>query len=306
MAPGAKGWCGMEAAVERGQGEARNSESARGWEIQRLREQIRKLKGAPRRSASVLATGIPSVDALFPMGGLPMGTVVELWGEAASGRTSLALRALAAVGRQRGLSAYVDGPRELYPPAAEVLGVDLSRLLIVRAPTVRALRPVWTAVQLCRSGAFSCVVLDLTRTGVRLAAPEAKKLADAVFRSATLLLLLTPTEAPGGGMLRLATRPWGLQGLSVEIQRSSRGGMGQKALVPWAQLYEAGEPSYRYAAAWPTSEVTRGTELALWPQPHQAPFRRPKPGLERNGCGLYATRPGRDVSMPPLAPSLGL
>ena len=96
----------------------------------------------------------------------------------------------------------MDGPRELYPPAAPALGVDLQRLLIVRPKAPGQL--VWTAVQLLRSGAFACVVLDLTHTGRQAALAEGRKLQDAAQKGGTLLLLLTPPEAPADGMLRAA------------------------------------------------------------------------------------------------------
>src|SRR5215831_19295256 len=128
-----------------------------------LKQQIRKLQAAPRGNLAVLSTGIHALDQWLPARGLPLGQVTELWGEAASGRTSLALRVLGMTARSHRLGAYVDGPGELYPPAAAALNVDLTRILLVRPKAPGQL--VWTAVQLARSGAFACVVLDLTHTG---------------------------------------------------------------------------------------------------------------------------------------------
>lgn len=268
--------------------------------VERLRSRIRALEAAPRAYLSVLRTGVAPFDQLFPAGGLPLGSALELWGEAASGRTSLALRAVAATTGAERLAAYVDGPGELYPPAAAALGVDLRRLLIARPKAPGQL--VWTAVQLCRSGAFACVVLDLTHTGLRLSLSDAKKLSDAAFRGGTLLLLLTPPDAPGDGMVRLATRAKGLAGLEVEVLRSRQGGVGAAALVPWGALYPACAPTYRYVD--PGELARRLPSDALGPR--RAPFHRVKSNVERDGCGLYATRPGRDTAMPPLGPSLGL
>src|SRR3954469_15239761 len=86
--------------------------------VERLREQIKKLQAAPRSYLAMLRTGVAELDALLPEGGLVLGQAVELHGEAASGRTSLALRAVAAAGREQRLCACVDGPKEFYPPAA--------------------------------------------------------------------------------------------------------------------------------------------------------------------------------------------
>ena len=80
--------------------------------VERLRDQIPKLQAAPRSYLSVLRTGVEPFDRLMPGGGLPLGQAVELWGEAASGRTSLALRAVAAATREERLCAWVDGPQD--------------------------------------------------------------------------------------------------------------------------------------------------------------------------------------------------
>jgi hypothetical protein len=264
--------------------------------VERLRERIRRLQAAPRSELASIRTGIAPFDELFG-GGVPLGTALELWGEAASGRTSLALRAVAAAGREQRLSAYVDGPRELYPPAASALGVDLQRLLVVRPRAPGQL--VWSAVQLCRSGAFTCVVLDLTHTGVRLSLAEGRKLYDAAFRGGTLLLLLTPPDAPADGMVRVATTARGLDGLEVEVMRSRSVGAGRKAMIAWDALYPVHGPTYRYHEQ-PTAPVP------ATPGPVHQPFVRTKSNVERDGRGLYATRPGRDTVMPSLAPSLGL
>src|SRR5260370_42640445 len=99
--------------------------------LESLRKQIRKLQAAPRTYLAVLKTGIAAFDSWMPGGGLPMGQVVERSGESASGRTSIALRGIAAATREKRLAAYGDGPGELYPPVAASLAVDLDGLLIV-------------------------------------------------------------------------------------------------------------------------------------------------------------------------------
>ncbi len=263
--------------------------------VAQLREQIRKLQAAPRQYLAVLRTGIATLDRLLPGGGLPMGQAVELCGEAASGRTSVALRAIAAATRESRLCAYVDGPRELYPPAAAALGVELRRLLVARprAPRLHS----WTAVQLARSGAFACVVLDLTHTGVRLSLAEGRKLVDAAVRGGSALLLLTPPSAPADGMVRLALEAVGVQGLRVEVLRSRQGGVGHQAVIPWQELYPQRPPTYRYQP--PREGVVEPPELPR--------FVRVRASAARNGpAGFYATRPGRDVVLPDLQASLGL
>jgi hypothetical protein len=279
----------MSAAEQRG---------GAGSVVEQLRERIRQLQAAPRRYLAVLRTGMEAVDALLPSGGFPLGEAVELCGEAASGRTSLALRAVAAAHREERLCAWVDGPRELYPPAAAALGVDLERLLVVRprAPEQR----VWAAVQLARSGAFACVVLDLTKgvgaTGrtVRPGLAEARKLADAAERGGGLLLLLTSPEAPADGVTRLRTEARGGEGWAVEVVRSRRGGTGTRAELPWSTLY----PELGLEGGGRVLDVAEAREDTT------PDFMRDQASALRNGCGILGQRPGRDAPMPPLRQGL--
>ncbi|MER2564857.1 MAG: hypothetical protein ABTQ32_29305, partial [Myxococcaceae bacterium] len=166
--------------------------------VEHLKEQIRRVQAAPRQYLVTLATGAPELDAL---GVFRLGGAVELSGEEASGRTTVALSLVASACREKRLAAWVDGPQELYPPAAVPMGVELQRLLIVRPPAPGQL--VWAAVQLLRSGAFTCVVLDVTHTGVQLTMLDTKKLLDAARAGGSLLLVLTANAAPAQGLVRL-------------------------------------------------------------------------------------------------------
>lgn len=266
-------------------------------QIERLRQQIRKLQAAPRSYLATLRTGLPSLDELLPAKGLQLGQAFELWGEAASGRTSLAFHILAAATREHRLGAFVDGPGELYPPAAAAAGVDLARLLIVRPRAPGKL--VWTAVQLARSGAFACVVLDLTHTGVRLTMAESKKLSDAAFQGGSCLLLLTPLDAPGDGMTRLFSSS-ALEGLRVEVMRSRQGAIGSWVLIPWSALRPRQALVFRCLERRELTEA-RGDREA----PSQS-VQRTKMSWQRDGHGIARSRPGRDVALPELRSSLGL
>lgn len=260
--------------------------------IEELRGRIRRLEAAPREGQPVLTTGVQPFDALFAGGGLPLGQTVELCGEAASGRTTLALRAIAAAQREGGLAAFVDGPGQLYAPAAVAQGVDLPRMLRVRLPEPERL--LWTAVQLARSGAFRCVVLDPDGTGVRPRAPEIKRLQDAAFRGGTLVLWLSSPRLPGEGTVRVGLEA-SVEGLLAEVRRSRQGGLGAQTRIPWKSL-------------WPvlTSGAGRvGPAPALPPRPEAVPGegegRAPRSGWHGHG----APRPGRDMPLPALGPMLG-
>jgi recombination protein RecA len=267
--------------------------------VERLRAHIQALQAAPRTHLAVLRTGVAAVDALLPAGGFPLGQVVELWGSAASGRMRLALRAVAEAHRALRLAAYVDGAGELYPPALSALGVNPARLLWVHPPGVSerhlSCQLGWAALQLLRSGAFVCVVLDLTHTGHRLAPQTTKRLLDAASHAGGLLLLLTPEEAPGDGSLRLRMTA-GPRAVHVEVVRSRQGMTARSADVPWEALGPWAPPSGSLVPL-PSQAVAEADKR----------FQRPRTSEVRNGlCGIQGQRPGRDVAMPALGPGLGL
>jgi hypothetical protein len=166
--------------------------------LEQLRGQIRKLEAQPRTWLLAFRTGVEELDAL---GAFRLGSGVALCGEEASGRTTMAMSVVAAACREQRLSAWVDGPAELYPPAALNHGIDLQRLLIVRPKAPGQL--VWTAVQLLRSGAFGCVVLDVNRTGLVLSLTDSKKLLDAARAGGSLLVVLSSKSAAAPSVPRL-------------------------------------------------------------------------------------------------------
>ncbi|HKM46358.1 MAG TPA: hypothetical protein VJX69_02155 [Terriglobales bacterium] len=106
-----------------------------------LREQIESvlalripaaLSVLPRSTPELLPTGIAEVDTLLE-GGLPLGGVTEVMGRASSGRSTLVLSVLAGITRQGAAAAYVDVSDALDPLSAAAMGIDLGRLLWVRA-----------------------------------------------------------------------------------------------------------------------------------------------------------------------------
>jgi recombination protein RecA len=273
--------------------------------LERLKGQIRTLEAQPRQLVMALRTGVPEVDDL---GAFRLGAGVELCGEEASGRTTLALSLVAAAGRQQRLAAWVDGPSELYPPAALCLGVELSRLLIVRPRAPKQL--VWSAVQLLRSGAFTCVVLDVTHTGVVPSLVDCKKLLDAARAGGSLLVLLTSLATPATGLVRLTlklhrpeARPASGHLRVVEGGREEPGGVayeldaprGRRARVQRARLSRGEAPIRR---AGPVEAAPRAMRVV----PEDS-LRRPRKNLERDGYGLCAQgRPGRDGPLQLPAP----
>src|SRR5262252_4074089 len=253
--------------------------------LESLRRQIRKLQAAPRTYLAVLKTGIAEFDSWIAGGGLPMGQVIELSGEAASGRTSLALRAIAAATREKRLAAYVDGPGELYPPVVAGMGVDLERLLIVRPKAPKQL--AWTAVQLARSGAFACVALDLTHTGLELSLVEAKKLSDAAFKGGCCTLVLAVArQQMGSARVRFELTASDPRTLRLEALRC-KPGSGPQISIPFASLLPGnlGDPLFRdFSAASSDDQLTSADDVPS--------VKRIKVLWERDGGGIDRSRPG--------------
>jgi len=121
-----------------------------------------------------LPTGIPDLDRLLN-GGILQGRLCEISGPLSSGRTSLALALLARATRAGGIAAVVDAADAFDPPSAEAAGVELERVLWVRAPSLHeALR---SAESLLAVHGFTLLLLDLAAAGHRIAPAAGLRLA---------------------------------------------------------------------------------------------------------------------------------
>jgi recombination protein RecA len=106
----------------------------------------------------VISTGSISLDAALGVGGLPKGRVVEIYGPESSGKTTLALHAVAQAQKAGGLAAYVDAEHALDPEYAKKLGVDIENLFISQPDSGEQALEI--ADQLVRSGALDIIVID--------------------------------------------------------------------------------------------------------------------------------------------------
>lgn len=172
--------------------------------LEDLRERIRRIERRPPRREGFLPSDRPEVDALLPGGGFPRGAISHLAGGPASGKTGLALEVLAAALREGGLAAFVDGRGDLYPPAAEPLGIDLGRMLVVRT-TGDAATGLWAAEAILASGAFAAAAIDVPVSGLPAARAEAmlRRVQAAAERGGAVGLWLGPA---GGGRIPAAVR----------------------------------------------------------------------------------------------------
>jgi hypothetical protein len=144
--------------------------------------------GAPAAPRPPLPTGIPEVDRLLG-GGIPGGRLSEIAGPPSSGRTSLALALLARTTRA-GVVAVVDAADAFDPASAESMGVDLERVLWVRAPSLR--ETLRSTESLLSARGFTLVVLDLAVVGrlERLAPAVGPRLARLAAATGTPLVAL--------------------------------------------------------------------------------------------------------------------
>ncbi len=147
-----------------------------------------------RERLARLPVGRPTVDHLLG-GGFPLGALSEVCGSSSSGRTSLALSLLATTTANGELAGWVDGADAFDPPSAERHGVDLDRVLWVRAPGWReALRATERLIQ---TEGFPLVLLDWTRSLQAPPTPSWIRLSRLAAATRTALLVLSTSRLAG-------------------------------------------------------------------------------------------------------------
>ena len=118
---------------------------------------IMRLGDATRMRVETIPSGALTLDLALG-GGLPKGRVIEIYGPESSGKTTVALHAVAEVQKAGGIAAYVDAEHALDPTYAAALGVDIDNLLISQPDTGEAALEI--VDQLVRSAAVDIVVID--------------------------------------------------------------------------------------------------------------------------------------------------
>lgn len=118
---------------------------------------IMRLGDATRMKVETIPSGALTLDLALG-GGIPKGRVIEVYGPESSGKTTLALHAVAEVQKNGGVAAYVDAEHALDPTYSAALGVDIDNLLISQPDTGEAGLEI--VDQLVRSAAVDIVVID--------------------------------------------------------------------------------------------------------------------------------------------------
>ncbi|GAA0317038.1 recombinase RecA [Kineococcus aurantiacus] len=119
---------------------------------------VMRLGDDVRPPIEVIPTGAIALDVALGIGGLPRGRVVEVYGPESSGKTTVALHAVANAQRKGGIAAFIDAEHALDPDYAAKLGVDTDALLVSQPDTGEQALEI--ADMLIRSGALDIIVID--------------------------------------------------------------------------------------------------------------------------------------------------
>ncbi|MFT8675609.1 MAG: recombinase RecA [Acetobacter sp.] len=177
---------------------------------------VMRLGQRPKEQADVISTGSLGLDIALGIGGLPRGRVVEIYGPESSGKTTLALHAIAEAQKRGGTCAFIDAEHALDPGYAKKLGVDIDNLLISQPDAGEQALEI--ADTLVRSGAIDVLVVDSVAALVpraelegdmgdshvglhaRLMSQALRKLTGTVSRSNTLIIFLNQIRMKIGVM----------------------------------------------------------------------------------------------------------
>src|SRR5690606_8056619 len=110
-----------------------------------------------RPPIEIIPTGSIALDVALGIGGLPRGPVVEVYGPESSGKTTVALHAVANAQRAGGIAAFIDAEHALGPEYAKKLGVDTGALLVSQPDSGEQALEI--ADMLIRSGALDIIVI---------------------------------------------------------------------------------------------------------------------------------------------------
>ena len=119
---------------------------------------VMRLGDDTRAPLEVIPTGSIALDVALGVGGLPRGRVVEIYGPESSGKTTVALHAVASAQAAGGIVAFIDAEHALDPDYAKALGVDTDALLVSQPDSGEQALEI--ADMLIRSGALSLIVID--------------------------------------------------------------------------------------------------------------------------------------------------
>ncbi len=191
---------------------------------------IMKLGESTHMQVEIVSSGSLALDIALGTGGLPRGRIIEVYGPESSGKTTVALHAIAEVQRIGGQAAFIDAEHALDPSYASKLGVNIDELLLSQPDTGEQALEI--AEALVRSGAVDVIVIDSVAALVpkaeiegemgdshvglqaRLMSQALRKLSGAISKSKTIAIFINqlrekvgvmfgnPETTPGGRALK--------------------------------------------------------------------------------------------------------
>jgi recombination protein RecA len=191
---------------------------------------IMKMGEQQETKISTVPSGSLALDAALGVGGYPRGRIIEIYGPESSGKTTVALHAIAEVQAQGGQAAFIDAEHALDPTYAQKLGVNIDELLLSQPDTGEQALEI--AEALVRSGAVDIIVIDSVAALVpkaeiegemgdshvglqaRLMSQALRKLSGAINKSKTIAIFINqirekvgvmfgnPETTPGGRALK--------------------------------------------------------------------------------------------------------
>ncbi|MBS4217677.1 recombinase RecA [Bacillus sp. FJAT-49711] len=210
---------------------------------------IMKLGEQTDRRISTVPSGSLALDVALGVGGYPRGRVIEIYGPESSGKTTVALHAIAEVQANGGQAAFIDAEHALDPVYAQKLGVNIDELLLSQPDTGEQALEI--AEALVRSGAIEIIVIDSVAALVpkaeiegemgdshvglqaRLMSQALRKLSGAINKSNTIAIFINqirekvgvmfgnPETTPGGRALKFYSS------VRLEVRRAEQLKLGQ-------------------------------------------------------------------------------
>jgi recombination protein RecA len=210
---------------------------------------IMKLGEQPEQRISTVSSGSITLDIALGIGGYPRGRIIEVYGPESSGKTTVALHAIAEVQRNGGQAAFIDAEHALDPVYAQKLGVNIDELLLSQPDTGEQALEI--AEALVRSGAVDILVIDSVAALVpkaeiegemgdshvglqaRLMSQALRKLSGAINKSKTIAIFINqirekvgvmfgnPETTPGGRALKFYSS------VRLEVRRAEQLKQGQ-------------------------------------------------------------------------------
>ena len=210
---------------------------------------VMKLGENTSRNVSTISSGSITLDSALGIGGYPKGRIIEVYGPESSGKTTVALHAIAEVQRQGGVAAFIDAEHALDPVYAKNLGVDIDNLYLSQPD--HGEQGLEIAEAFVRSGAIDIIVVDSvaaltpkaeiegemgdTHVGLqaRLMSQALRKLSGAISKSNTIAIFINqirekvgvmfgnPETTPGGRALKFYSS------IRLEVRRAEQLKQGQ-------------------------------------------------------------------------------